>query len=101
MQQMNRDSGAPGRDGVDGRVAHDLLARIRAEYREMPGLCLTRSQAARLWGLSAERCAEVLEVLVVDGDLRCTRDGRYIATPRLLKVRRRDWVVGRNRLGAA
>jgi hypothetical protein len=32
---------------VDGA----LLARVRAEFCEMPGLCLTARQARRLWAL--------------------------------------------------
>ncbi len=30
----------------------DLATRARAEFREMPGMCLTTAQAARLWQLS-------------------------------------------------
>lgn len=46
-----------------------LRARIKAEYEEMPGLRLTLSQAARLFGLEPARCAQLLEKLVVDGAL--------------------------------
>jgi hypothetical protein len=31
----------------------EWLRRIRGEYLEMPGLCLTLAQAQRLWGLEA------------------------------------------------
>ncbi len=62
-----------------------LLDRVRVEYREMPGLCLSPSQAARLWGLSPQRCARLLDVLIGHGDLMRTRDGRYVATSRLLR----------------
>jgi hypothetical protein len=41
-----------------------LLARIRGEYREMPGLRLTRAQASRLWNVDAATCAQLLETLV-------------------------------------
>ena len=34
-----------------------LLLRIEGEYREMPGLSLTVSQAERLWGLDSSTCA--------------------------------------------
>jgi hypothetical protein len=61
------------------RVPPELLARIRAEYREMPGLCLTPAQAARLWGLTPEVCAEVLQALGAEGALICTRELRYVA----------------------
>ena len=33
------------------------LGRIRSEYIEMPGLVLTLSQAARLWGFGTRRAA--------------------------------------------
>jgi hypothetical protein len=36
----------------DPHIPLELLARIRAEYRDMPGLCLTAAQAARLWDLT-------------------------------------------------
>jgi hypothetical protein len=60
-------------------VSSELLGRIRAEYREMPGLRLTPAQAARLWGLTPGVCAEVLQALVAAGVLTCTREVRYIA----------------------
>jgi len=46
-----------------------LQARIRAEYEEMPGLCLTLPQAARLFNLEPTHCALVLHTLVTDGAL--------------------------------
>jgi hypothetical protein len=33
-----------------------LLLRIRSEYEDMPGLCLTLRQAARLWNLEPAVC---------------------------------------------
>jgi hypothetical protein len=45
----------------------------------MPGLCLTAAQAARLWGLTPGVCAEVLQTLVAEGALICTREARYVA----------------------
>jgi hypothetical protein len=41
-----------------------LLARIRGEYREMPGLRLTVAQACRLWQLDAPTCTAVIEARV-------------------------------------
>jgi hypothetical protein len=35
----------------------DLVAPIRSEHAEMPGLCLTQTQAERLWGLDSLMCA--------------------------------------------
>jgi hypothetical protein len=63
----------------DLHIPPELIARIRAEYREMPGLCLTPAQAARLWGLTPGACAEVLQALVAEGTLICTREVRYVA----------------------
>ena len=45
-------------------------ARIRAEYREMPGMRLTPAQASRLFNLEPRYCARVLDGLVADGVLR-------------------------------
>ena len=59
-----------------------LLARIRAEYDEMPGLRVTFSQACRLWQLDDTTCRAVLEQLVVERFLYCTPGGAYGAFPR-------------------
>ena len=41
-----------------------LLRRVRADYREMPGLMLTREQMQRLWGIDALLCDVVVKTLV-------------------------------------
>ncbi len=41
-----------------------MLRRIRSEYLEMPGLCLTLKQAQRLWALDEETCREAIQLLV-------------------------------------
>jgi Fic family protein len=51
--------------------------RIRAEYVEMPGLCLTVPQAARFWGLSRPAAEQVLSALVEDGFLLRDKNGSY------------------------
>ncbi len=56
----------------------DLLTRIQGEYREMPGLRLTPSQARRLWGLDPSMCETVLSALVAQQFLTVTRDGFYV-----------------------
>lgn len=56
------------------RVA-DLVGLIRAEYHEMPGLCLTRSQVRRLWMLEPEACDTVLRAMVDAGYLRLSPGG--------------------------
>lgn len=48
---------------------------IRAEYREMPGLCLSLEQAARLWSLERPQCEAVLSLLTREGFLRRTPNG--------------------------
>jgi len=44
-----------------------LIQRVQAEYREMPGLCLTLDQACRLWAVDKDTCSRVLETLVAEG----------------------------------
>ena len=55
-----------------------LIARILGEYREMPGLALTLSQAQRMWGCDAATCHAVVDLLVGHGVLRWSRDGRLV-----------------------
>lgn len=57
----------------------EALTRLMAEYREMPGLCLTSEQAGRLFGLDREVCGALLRHLVEEGYLRETERGRYVA----------------------
>jgi hypothetical protein len=63
----------------------DLLRRVREEYREMPSLRLTPSQATRLFGLTPSECAALLEALVNEHFLSRTADGLF--------VRSSDWVA--------
>lgn len=56
-----------------------LVRMILGMYREMPGLTLHLSQAARLFGLKARTCRVVLEDLVNAAHLRRTEDGQYAA----------------------
>lgn len=55
-----------------------LLRRVIGEYREMPGLCLTLAQACRLFDLSPEKLAWLVGMLVDDGMLKITANGRVI-----------------------
>ena len=59
---------------------HDLATRARAEFKEMPGMCLTTAQAARLWQLSPARAEELLSDLVQAGFL-VRRDGQRYRLP--------------------
>ena len=58
-----------------------LVARIRGEYREMPGLRLTFAQACRLWQVDAATCKAVLQTLVDEGFLVGSHEGTFIAMP--------------------
>lgn len=58
-----------------GIVSNEVpYSTIMAEFNEMPGMRLTLSQAARLWSLTLEESARMLEDLVRAGFL--TRDER-------------------------
>jgi hypothetical protein len=54
-----------------------LLHRIRGEFVEMPGLRVTREQAARLWHLDPTYVMSLLHVLVDAKFLDRTPDGAY------------------------
>jgi hypothetical protein len=54
-----------------------LLARIRAEYLEMPGLRLTVEQMQRLCGVERTACQQVLDTLVEMNFLRVSPNGTY------------------------
>jgi hypothetical protein len=56
----------------------ELLLRIEGEYREMPGLSLTMSQAERLWGLDRGTCNFVLTTLIELRVLKQTRMGTFL-----------------------
>lgn len=56
----------------------ELLVRIEGEYREMPGLNLTVTQAERLWGLDRHTCASVLTALMERRVLKRTTSGTYL-----------------------
>ena len=54
------------------------LELIHAEYREMPGLHLTKAQVRRLWGLDEETADAVLAALEDEKFLRRTSDEAYV-----------------------
>jgi hypothetical protein len=56
-----------------------LVARVRGEFREMPGLRLTLAQASRLWHMDSATCEAVLTCLLDEGFLVRTRDGAFVA----------------------
>ncbi len=71
------DAGKRGAAGPETGITV-WIERIDGEYREMPGLCLTLPQAARLWGLPVPLCRALLGALVKRGRLRETPNGHYI-----------------------
>ena len=57
-------------------IKADWLQLIQAEYREMPGLSLTKPQMQRLWGLDRATCDALLTRLEQTRFLKRTaRDG--------------------------
>jgi DNA-binding IclR family transcriptional regulator len=60
--------------------SRELVIRARAEFREMPGLCLTAAQAARLWQLRPDQAEQLLTELVQIGFL-VRRDGQRYRCP--------------------
>jgi hypothetical protein len=69
-----------GRSGEPQKTREllELLQRVEGEYREMPGLSLTVSQAGRLWGLDRGTCAFVLATLIERRVLRQATNGTYL-----------------------
>jgi Fic family protein len=63
---------------VESPTDSDLLARVRMEFVEMPGMRLTRPQAQRLWNLQQSACDEVLNTLVDEGFLKQASDGAFL-----------------------
>ena len=55
-----------------------LLAIVRGEFLEMPGLRLTKKQAQRLWAIDADTCEALLGALEASHFLKHTRDGEYL-----------------------
>jgi hypothetical protein len=55
-----------------------LIRQVRAEFLEMPGLCLTRAQAQRLWSLDPPTCEALLNSLIDSRFLRRTARGLFV-----------------------
>jgi hypothetical protein len=54
------------------------IQRARAEFLEMPGLCLTIEQAQRLWGLPRRACEALLTSLIDSRFLRRNERGLFV-----------------------
>jgi hypothetical protein len=61
-----------------GTVFEQLAHRVRSEYKEMPGLNVTRDQARCLWALEPETCDRLLDHLVRTGFLIRTLQNTYV-----------------------
>jgi hypothetical protein len=59
-------------------TVQELAHRVQAEYRDMPGLSVTLSQAQKLLAADQRTCAAVFKLLISRGVLRKTAQGRYI-----------------------
>jgi len=51
-----------------------LIARIRREFQDHPGIALTLPQARRLWSLDETAGTEAFEALTAEGFLHCVND---------------------------
>jgi len=60
----------------------DWVRIVEAEYREVPGLTLTKPQVRRLWNLDEETCDEVLRTLEDEHFLRRTEHDAYVLARR-------------------
>jgi hypothetical protein len=56
----------------------DWLRIVRAEYREFPGLRLTKAQVQRLWNLDTETCEAVIRALEGEHFIRRTAGAAYV-----------------------
>jgi hypothetical protein len=66
--------GSPPKIFIDQRV----LARLRAEYLEMPGMKLTTAQVQRLCGIEQPMCTLLLDILVEAQFLTRKSNGTYV-----------------------
>lgn len=64
--------------GSSGPRIQAILERIQGEYRQLPGLRLTRSQAQRLWHLDRVVCDGLLLALVDARFLSRAPDGTFV-----------------------
>jgi hypothetical protein len=63
-------------------TSRNLIVEIRAHYREMPGLVLTRAQACRLFAMGETEIVRAFSRLVGEGFLRQVNADRYALADR-------------------
>jgi hypothetical protein len=62
---------------VGQAAVSEWILIVRGEYQEVPGLCLTKPQVKRLWGLDESTCDALLDELIQHRFLRRTERGTY------------------------
>jgi hypothetical protein len=55
-----------------------LLQRVREQYRQRPGLTLTKPEATLLFGVAPSVCAAMLRALVMENFLSRAGDGVFV-----------------------
>jgi len=60
------------------KLSPALLARVRCEFLEMPGLRLTVARAARLWNVDSQTACVMLQALAAIRFLLQCHDGSYV-----------------------
>ena len=78
MTTRSEDHSSPQEPAETTSAFRDVLRRVQGEYNEMPGMCVTRAQAQRLWGLDSTTCELVLTTLVERGVVRRTSRGMFV-----------------------
>lgn len=54
-----------------------LVACLRREFQQMPGVALTIEQVSRLFNVPLDTCHRVLPALAVEGQIEAREDGRF------------------------
>jgi hypothetical protein len=62
----------------DERSLTEWMTLVQAEYREVPGLRLTRAQVQRLWSLDEATCDALIDALETAQFLRRTPANAYV-----------------------
>jgi hypothetical protein len=78
MRRENTVSAGSQLSATTTPTIEDMLHRVIAEYREMPGLTLTVEQVGRLCGIEQALCRRVLDALVSATILSVTPRAYYV-----------------------
>jgi two-component system, cell cycle response regulator DivK len=78
MREVSRVLARPALPKIVGPMMNcEATARVREEFRALPGLALTAEQARLVFELDCEMCDRILDGLVADGFLARTPQGAY------------------------